>query len=73
MNEFTRMAWVALLKFKHDVLTEFQKFKVKAKKQNGQKVKILKTDGEGEYNSTEFRKFSEGNGIEHEVTASYTH
>lgn len=32
MNEFTRMAWVALLKFKHDVLTEFQKFKVKAKK-----------------------------------------
>ena len=72
VDEFTRMAWVTLIKFKHEVFTEFQKFKVKAEKQSGQKLKILRTDGGGEYNSAEFQKFCEENGIEHEVTAPYT-
>ena len=32
MDEFTRITWVTLIKFKHEVFTEFQKFKVKAEK-----------------------------------------
>ena len=32
VDEFTRMTWVTLIKFKHEVFTEFQKFKVKAEK-----------------------------------------
>ena len=28
VDEFTRMTWVTLIKFKHEVFTEFQKFKV---------------------------------------------
>ena len=35
-------------------------------------MKILRTDGGGEYNSTEFQKLCEDNGIENEVTAPYT-
>ncbi|XP_050888546.1 uncharacterized protein LOC127093655 [Lathyrus oleraceus] len=66
------MTWVTLIKFKHDGFVEFQKFKVKAEKQSGQKLKVLRTDGGGEYNSTEFRKFCEENGIEHEVIVPYT-
>jgi transposase InsO family protein len=66
------MTWVTLIKFKTEVFTEFQKFKVKAEKQSGQKIKILRTDGGGEYNSIEFQKFRDDNGIEHEVTAPYT-
>src|SRR3954471_3385560 len=72
VDEFTRMTWVTLIKSKNEVFTEFQKFKVKAEKQSGQKIKILRTDGGGEYNSTEFQKFCDDNGIEHEVTAPYT-
>jgi transposase InsO family protein len=72
VDEFTRMTWVTLIKFKTEVFTEFQKFKVKAEKQSGQKIKILRTDGGGEYNSIEFQKFCDDNGIEHEVTAPYT-
>ncbi|XP_050917844.1 uncharacterized protein LOC127135070 [Lathyrus oleraceus] len=49
-----------------------KKFKVKAKKQSDQKLKILRTGGGGEYKSTEFKEYSEENGIEHEVTSSYT-
>src|SRR3954470_6940179 len=72
VDEFTRMTWVTLIKFKNEVFTEFQKFKVKAEKQSGQKIKILRTDGGGGDNSTEFQKFCDDNGIEHEVTAPYT-
>ena len=54
VDEFTRMTWVTLIKFKHEVFTKFQKFKVKAEKHCGQKMKILRTDGGDEYNSTEF-------------------
>ena len=72
VDEFTRMTWVTLINFKHEVFTKFQKFKVKDEKKSGQKMKILRIDGGGEYNSTEFQKFCEDNGIEHVVTAPYT-
>lgn len=66
------MTWVALIKFKCEVFDEFQKFKVKVENQSGQRLKILRTDGEGDFNSTEFKKFCEEHGIEHEVIALYT-
>jgi transposase InsO family protein len=72
VDEFTRMTWVSLIKFKHGVFAKFKKFKIKAENQSDQKLKILRTNGGGEYNSTEFRKFYEENGIEHEVAALYT-
>ena len=72
MDEFTSMTWVSLIKFKHDVFVEFKKFRIKAEKHSGQNLKILRTGNEGEYNSTEFKKFCEENGIEHEVTAPHT-
>ena len=45
---------------------------MKAEKQSGQKLKILRTDGRCEYNSTVFQKFCEESRIEHEFTAPYT-
>lgn len=50
MDEFIRMTWVALNKFKHEVLAEFNKFKVEAENQSGQRLKILRTNGGGELN-----------------------
>ena len=46
------MTWVSLIKFKHEVFAEFKRFRLKAENQSGQTLKILKTDGGGEYNST---------------------
>lgn len=66
------MTWLSLIKFKHEVFTEFNKIRVKAENQGGQKLKILRTEGGCEYNSIEFRMFCEENVIEHEVTAPYT-
>ncbi|XP_050902741.1 uncharacterized protein LOC127115177 [Lathyrus oleraceus] len=67
VDEFTRMKWISLIKFKHEVFTKFKKFIIKAEKQSGQTLNILITGGGGEYNSTEFKKLCQENGIEYEV------
>lgn len=43
-----------------------------AERQSGQQLKILKTDGGGEFNSREMSKFCVDKGIVHEVTTPYT-
>lgn len=45
---------------------------MKAENQNGQRLKILISDGGGDFESTKFKKLCEENGIEHEVTSPYT-
>lgn len=54
------------------MFSEFQKLKVKAEKHNGQKLKVLRTDGGSEYNLSEFKRFCEENEVEHEVIIPYT-
>jgi len=49
----------------------FLAFKL-VERQSELKIKILRTDGGGEYNSKEFKEFCETKGIEHEVIAPYT-
>lgn len=43
-----------------------------AERQSGQQLKILRTDGGGEFNSKEMSNFCADKGILHEVTAPYT-
>jgi len=49
-----------------------KKFCARVKRQAEKSLKILRTDGGGEYKSKDFNKFCEGKGIMHEVTAPYT-
>lgn len=41
-------------------------------KQHGKSIKILRTDGGGEFTSGDFEAFRRDQGIVHEVTAPYT-
>lgn len=66
------MTWVTLINFKYEVFARLQKLKVKAENQSGQKLKILKIDGGGEYNYTELKTYYEDNGIQQDVIAPYT-
>ncbi|CAH9143716.1 unnamed protein product [Cuscuta epithymum] len=66
------MMWIYMLKYKSDVFKVFVKFKRLVENQSGNSIKILRTDGGGEYTSKEFTKFCEDNGIVHEVTSPYT-
>ena len=72
VDENSRMLWLYLIKAKSDALEIFQKFKVLAEKQSGMKLKILRTDGGGEYTSKYFESYCTSQSIIHEVTDLYT-
>ncbi|MCI29596.1 hypothetical protein A2U01_0050805, partial [Trifolium medium] len=50
----------------------FKKFKTLVEKQSDKSIKVLKTDGGGEYTSTDFENYCKEQGIIHEITAPYT-
>src|ERR1044072_1093146 len=68
VDDFSRKIWVSLLKLKNEVFSEFKVFKSLAENQSGRSIKILRTDGGGEFCSNEFNDFCAENG----VTAPYT-
>ena len=72
VDEFTKKIWIYMLKEKGAVFSLFVKFFKSVNRQSELKLKILRIDGGGEYNSKEFKEFCEAKGIEHEVIAPYT-
>jgi transposase InsO family protein len=57
IDDFSRKLWTYLIKRKSEVFTIFRKFKSLAEKQSGYMIKTLRTDGGGEYVSSEFDAF----------------
>ncbi|KAK2388316.1 hypothetical protein QL285_062010 [Trifolium repens] len=57
---------------KSDAFEVFKRFKTLVEKQSDKSLKVLRTDGGGEYTSTEFENYCKEQGIIHEVTAPYT-
>jgi len=69
IDEFTRMIWLYTIKLKSEAL---EIFKILVEKESDKSIKILRTDGGGEYTSKEFDAFYTSQGVVHEVTAPYT-
>ena len=72
IDDFSRKVWVYFLKHKSDTFTYFKEFKAEAKKQSGKFVKVLRSDGGGEYDSREFVDFCKQHGIKKQTTTRYT-
>jgi len=68
VDEFSIKLWLYLIKAKSEAFDVFQKFKILVEKQSGKSIKVLRTDGGGQYTSKVFKKFCEDNDIVHEVT-----
>ncbi|WJX39045.1 hypothetical protein P8452_26635 [Trifolium repens] len=66
VDEYSRMIWLYHIKAKSDALEVFKRFKTLVEKQSDKSLKILRTDGGGEYTSTEFENFCKDQGIIHE-------
>nr|KYP39788.1 Retrovirus-related Pol polyprotein from transposon TNT 1-94 [Cajanus cajan] len=64
--------WIYLVKSKSEVFPIFQKFKTKVEREAEKSIKVIRTDGGGEYTSREFESSCEEHGIQHEVIVSYT-
>nr|KYP66838.1 Retrovirus-related Pol polyprotein from transposon TNT 1-94 [Cajanus cajan] len=72
VDDLSRKVWLYLIKAKSDVFSIFKEFKALVEKQSEKCIKILRTDGGGEFTSGEFEGFCKEHGIVHEVTAPYT-
>ncbi|KAL0741957.1 hypothetical protein Bca4012_083470 [Brassica carinata] len=72
IDDATRMVWVYFLKAKSEVFPTFKKFKNLVENQVDCRIKKLRTDHGTEYLSREFTNFSEENGIERQLTATYS-
>ena len=72
IDEFSRMMWLYLIKAKCEVFSVFKEYKVLSEKQSGKAIKVIRTDGGGEYTSKDVEFFCIQHGIIHEVTAPYT-
>jgi len=72
IDDLTRKMWIYLIKRKNEVFSVFKKFKSLVERQSGSKIKVLRSDGGGEYAAPEFSDFCEKEGIVHEFTPPYT-
>ena len=72
IDDCTHYTWVYVLKRKSEVFNRFQKWKALVENESGKKLKVLRTDGGGEYTSTEFQDFLDSAGIRHEQTVPKT-
>ncbi len=71
-NDYSHYTHIGFCKHKDDTLTMFKIFKACAEKETGKSLKILCTDGGGEYSSNAFNSFLAKNGIKQETTNPYT-
>jgi hypothetical protein len=68
VDDFSRYLTVYPMKNKSDALDKFKEFLAEAERQTGNKLKILRTDGGGEYFSSDFSNYLKSLGILHEKT-----
>ena len=72
IDDYSRKTWVYLLKQKSQAFDVFKSFKVMAEKESNKFIKVLRSDGGGEYMSNEFMDFCKYHGIKRQFTARYT-
>jgi hypothetical protein len=72
VDDHSRFLTVYPIKKKSDALEIFKEYLAEAERQSGNKLKILRTDGGGEYFSSDFIKYLKDAGIVHEKTNPHT-
>ncbi|KAL2237783.1 UNVERIFIED_CONTAM: Retrovirus-related Pol polyprotein from transposon TNT 1-94 [Sesamum indicum] len=72
VDDFSRYTRIYLLKSKDEVAEIYLKFKAEVENQLEKKIKRLRSDRGGEYNTKFLKEFCEINGIIHEMSAPYT-
>ncbi len=71
IDDYSRKTWVYFLKSKDEVFGKFKEFKALVENLSDKKIKILRSDNEGEYTSNEFGDFCRDVGIKRKLTTPY--
>ena len=66
------MTWLYLLKRKDEVFSVFQAFHAMVQNQFSAKIRILRSDNEGEYMNRDFLEYFQRNGLLHKSSCSQT-
>jgi transposase InsO family protein len=72
VDDYSRFMWIELLEKKSEALMCFKKVKVAAELESGRRLKALRTDRGGEFNSGAFVVFCNEFGIRHNTTTPFT-
>eukprot|EP00171_Calliarthron_tuberculosum_P022304 IDg22304t1 len=72
IDDKSRWTEVYPMKTKSECFKHFRRFQRHAERKVGKKIKALRSDGGGEYTSTEFKDYLDKNGIAQQLTVAYT-
>ena len=72
IDDFSRMTWIYFMKEKSQAFGMFLKFKAMVENQSDRKIKQLRSDRGGEFNSEQFNRYCEQSGIRRQLTTAYT-
>src|SRR5882762_3053530 len=72
IDDHTRKLWLYPIRLKSDAFKKFREFKALVELQTGLRIKVIRTDGGGEYISFEFETYLVNCGIIHEKTAPHS-
>ncbi|PWA78284.1 hypothetical protein CTI12_AA217490 [Artemisia annua] len=72
IDDCSKFCYVYLINTKDEALNMFKTYKAEVEKQLDKKIKILRSDRGGEYESNDFAEFCSTYGIVHQTTAPYT-
>lgn len=72
IDDMSRFCFIYLIKLKSEVFGKFKEFSAMISNVHGERVKILRSDNGGEYNSLEFKEYMRIKGIQHQTTVAYT-
>eukprot|EP00253_Pinus_taeda_P036475 PITA_36475 len=72
IDNFSRMCWIGLMKYKYEAFEKFKSFKTLVENESDRRIKCLRSDRGGEFTSNEFFDFYEEHGIRREFSAART-
>jgi IS30 family transposase len=72
VDDHSRYMWIELLRSKDEALACLKKVKARAENEKEGKLKAIRTDQGGEFNSKQFTIFCNEFGIKHYTTTPYT-
>ncbi|CAI7897058.1 unnamed protein product [Closterium sp. NIES-54] len=72
LDDATRMCWTRLLKAKGDAAKAIQEWALEVCNDDKKRIKVIRTDGGGEFLNNELTKWMKSKGIKHDVTTPYT-
>ena len=72
MDDCSRYMWLQLLTSKDEASVAIKKFKTRAEAESGKKLRVLRTDRDGEFTSVEFAAYYADQGVVRHHTAPYS-